>query len=108
MKNILLTCATGYIESHTAVVLSQFVHKVVLFDSLSNSSDSVLKKLAQISGRSLVFVKGDVRDFELIEKTLASYEIDPVIHFAGLKAVGESVEKPIDYYANNVQGTISC
>lgn len=105
--NILLTGGTGYIGSHTAVVLSELGYKVVLFDNLSNSSDVVLEKLAQISGQQLVFIKGDVRDFELIEKTLATYEIDAVIHFAGLKAVGESVEKPIDYYANNVQGSIS-
>ena len=107
MKNILLTGGTGYIGSHTAVVLSKLGHKVVLFDNLSNSSDAVLENLAQITGQRFFFVKGDVRDFELIEKMLVSYEIDAVIHFAGLKAVGESVEKPIDYYANNVHGTIS-
>jgi UDP-glucose 4-epimerase len=84
--NILLTGGTGYIGSHTAVVLSELGYQVVLLDNLSNSSDAVLEKLAQISGQQLVFIKGDVRDFELIEKTLATYEIDAVIHFAGLKA----------------------
>jgi len=107
LKNILLTGGTGYIGSHTAVVLSELGYQVVLLDNLSNSSDAVLEKLAQISGQQLVFIKGDVRDFKLIEKTLLTYEIDAVIYFAGLEAVGESVEKPIDYYANNVVGTIN-
>jgi UDP-glucose 4-epimerase len=105
--NVLLTGGTGYIGSHTAVVLSESGHQVVLYDNLSNSSDSVLEKLIQITGQQIHFVRGDVRDTELLRSTLASHNIDAVIHFAGLKAVGESVEKPVDYYANNVQGTIS-
>jgi len=79
----------------------------VLYDNLSNSSDQVLEKLSQITGRPIPFVKGDVRDTELLKSMLTSHGIDAVIHFAGLKAVGESVEKPVEYYANNVQGTIS-
>lgn len=105
--NVLLTGGTGYIGSHTSVVLTELGHLVVLYDNLSNSSDLVLHKLAQITGQPIPFVKGDVRDAELLTETLAAYRIDAVIHFAGLKAVGESVEKPADYYANNVQGTIS-
>ena len=105
--NILLTGGTGYIGSHTAVVLSHLGHKVVLFDNLSNSSDIVLENLSQITGQGLAFVKGDVRNTQLLESTINSHGIEAVIHFAGLKAVGESVEKPVDYYANNVQGTIS-
>lgn len=105
--NVLLTGGTGYIGSHTAVVLLQSGHRVVLYDNLSNSSDAVLEKLAQITGQPIPFIKGDVRDTELLKGTLAAHQIDAVIHFAGLKAVGESVEKPVDYYANNVQGTIS-
>lgn len=105
--NILLTGGTGYIGSHTAVVLSQLVHKVVLFDNLSNSSETVLERLAQITNQRFPFVRGDVRDTDLLKNTLANHSIDAVIHFAGLKAVGESVAKPVDYYANNVQGTIS-
>lgn len=105
--NVLLTGGTGYIGSHTAVVLSQLGHQVVLYDNLSNSSNLVLVKLAQITGQQIPFIKGDVRDTELLEGTLAAHHIVAVIHFAGLKAVGESVEKPVDYYANNVQGTIS-
>jgi UDP-glucose 4-epimerase len=105
--NILLTGGTGYVGSHTSVVLSQFGHQVVLFDNLSNSSISVLDKLAQITGQKIPFVKGDVRETELLRNTLISHSIDAVIHFAGLKAVRESIERPIDYYASNVQGTIS-
>ena len=82
-------------------------HRVVLYDNLSNSSDWVLEKLLQITGRPIPFVHGDVRDTELLQATLAAHRIDAVVHFAGLKAVGESVEKPAEYYANNVQGTIS-
>ena len=105
--NVLLTGGTGYIGSHTAVVVLQSGHRVVLYDNLSNSSDSVLQKFAQITGQPIPFIKGDVRDTELLRSTLAAHQIDAVVHFAGLKAVGESVEKPVDYYANNVQGTIS-
>ena len=105
--NVLLTGGTGYIGSHTSVVLTKFGHQVILYDNLSNSSDSVLKKLIQITGKKIRFVSGDVRDTQLLASTLASHGIDAVIHFAGLKAVGQSVDKPIEYYANNVQGTIS-
>jgi UDP-glucose 4-epimerase len=105
--NVLLTGGMGYIGSHTAVVLSRAGHQVVLYDNLSNSSDQVLEKLSQITDQPIPFVKGDVRDTELLKATLAAHEIDAVIHFAGLKAVGESVEKPVEYYANNLQGTIS-
>jgi UDP-glucose 4-epimerase len=105
--NVLLTGGMGYIGSHTGVVLLNSGHRVVLYDNLSNSSDRVLEKLAQVTGQLVPFVKGDVRDTDLLKATLAAHEIDAVIHFAGLKAVGESVEKPVEYYANNVQGTIS-
>jgi UDP-glucose 4-epimerase len=105
--NILLTGGTGYIGSHTAVVLSELGYKVVLYDNLSNSSDSVVEKLAQIIGQAIPFIRGDVRDTELLRGALTSHNVTAVIHFAGLKAVGESIEKPTDYYANNIQGTIS-
>lgn len=105
--NILLTGGMGYIGSHTAVVLSQQGHKVVLFDNLSNSNKTVLERLAQITNHHFPFVRGDVRDTELLKNALENYNIDAVIHFAGLKAVGDSVAKPVDYYANNVQGTVS-
>ncbi len=105
--NILLTGGTGYIGSHTAVVLAEAGHEVVLLDNFCNSKKSVLDRLEKILGKVLPCVEGDVRDTALAAKTLQDYKIDAVIHFAGLKAVGESVEKPIEYYANNVQGTIS-
>lgn len=105
--NILLTGGAGYIGSHTAVVLSQAGHEVVLLDNFCNSRKSVLERLQKILGKALLCIEGDVRDTALVAKTLQDYKIDAVIHFAGLKAVGESVEKSIEYYANNVQGTIS-
>ena len=105
--SVLLTGGTGYIGSHTATVLSKLGHQVVLYDNLSNSSDTVLEKIFQITGQQLNFVKGDVRDTVLLGKTINAYDIGAVIHFAGLKAVGESVDSPIEYYLNNVQGTLS-
>ena len=107
MSKILITGGTGYIGSHVAVILAQTNHEIVLYDNLSNSSSSVIGKLGQITGKPMAFVNGDVRDTELLTKTMVDHSIEAVIHFAGLKAVGESVDKPIDYYANNVQGTIS-
>ena len=101
-KNILLTGGMGYIGSHTAVVLSQAGYKVILYDNLCNSDSSVLNSLSEITGVHFPFVKGDVRDTAKLKKTLERYSIDAVIHFAGLKAVGESVSKPIEYYSNNV------
>ena len=105
--NVLLTGGTGYIGCHTSVVLSQLGYRVVLYDNLSNSSHTVLEKLAQITGHQIPFVRGDIRDTGLLEKVLAAHDVDAVIHFSGFKAVGESVDKPVDYYANNIQGTIS-
>jgi UDP-glucose 4-epimerase len=105
--NILLTGGAGYIGSHAAVVLSQASHEVVLLDNFCNSRKSVLERLQKILDKTLPCVEGDVRDTALVAKTLQDYKIDAVIHFAGLKAVGESTKKPIEYYANNVQGSIS-
>ena len=105
--NILLTGGAGYIGSHTAVVLSQSGHEVVLLDNFCNSDPSVLDRLEKILGKALPCIEADVRETDVVEKVLREYKINAVIHFAGLKAVGESNEKPIEYYANNVQGTIS-
>jgi UDP-glucose 4-epimerase len=102
-----LTGGIGYIGSHTAVVLSEAGHEVVLFDNLCNSKRSVLDRLETITGKRFPFIEGDVRDAAKLEETLTAYHIDAVIHFAGLKAVGESVEKPIEYYDNNIGGMIS-
>ena len=105
--NVLLSGGTGYIGSHTAVVLSRSGHQVILYDNLSNSSGSVVDKISHLTRQKISFVRGDVLDTELLRNTLASHRIDVVIHLAGLKAVGESIEKPVDYYVNNVQGTVS-
>jgi UDP-glucose 4-epimerase len=88
-------------------VLSEAGHEVVLFDNLCNSKRSVLDRLETITGKRFPFIEGDVRDAAKLEETLTAYNIDAVIHFAGLKAVGESVEKPIEYYDNNIGGMIS-
>ena len=105
--NILLTGGTGYIGSHTAVVLAEAGHHVVLYDNFCNSLPEVVQRLKSITGQSMPLIEGDVRDTALLTQTLQTHQISAVIHFAGLKAVGESVVKPIDYYANNVQGSIS-
>lgn len=104
---VLLTGGAGYIGSHTAIVLAQSGHQIVLFDNLSNSSSEVVEKISQIVGRQIILVQGDVRDTQALIEVMQQHAIDAVIHFAGLKSVGESVLKPIDYYSNNVQGTIS-
>lgn len=104
---VLLTGGAGYIGSHTAVVLSQAGYEVVILDNFCNSHKSVLTRLQQILGKALSYVEGDIRDTALVKKLLQEHQIDSVIHFAGLKAVGESVQNPIEYYENNVIGTIS-
>ena len=104
---LLLTGGTGYIGSHTAVVLSQAGHDVVLLDNLSNSKHAVLSRLQTILGQPLPFVQADVRDTEAVTRVLKDHGIQAVFHFAGLKAVGESVAQPLHYFANNVQGTVS-
>lgn len=105
--NILLTGGTGYIGSHAAVVLAQAGHEVVLYDNLCNSRADVARRLAQIVGRPMPLVEGDVRDTALLTQTLQDHAIGAVVHFAGLKAVGESVAEPLVYYDNNVGGTLS-
>ena len=104
---VLLTGGTGYIGSHTAVALVQAGHEVLLYDNLCNSKASVVDRLERILGQRPALVQGDIRDTALLQNTLAQHGIEAVIHFAGLKAVGESVAQPVDYYANNVQGTVS-
>lgn len=104
---VLLTGGLGYIGSHTAVVLSDAGYTPVLLDNLSNSSRDVHHAIEMITGRSLPFVESDVRDTQRVSTTLMEHQISAVIHFAGLKAVGESVTHPIAYFDNNVCGTIS-
>jgi UDP-glucose 4-epimerase len=104
---ILLTGGTGYIGSHTAAVLTEAEYEVVLLDNLSNSRRDVVERLRQITGRTLPFVEADVRDRATVAKVLRDYACSAVIHFAGLKAVGESVQKPLAYFDNNVGGTLA-
>jgi len=106
-KAVLLTGGMGYIGSHTAVELLESGYEVVLYDNLSNSDIDVKKKIHEITNKKVSFVEGDVLDTRLLIQTLKDFKVDSVIHFAGLKAVGESVEKPIDYFDNNISGSIS-
>lgn len=103
----LLTGGTGYIGSHTCVQLMAAGHEAVIIDNLYNSREDVLDRIAQITGQRPVFYRGDILDGELLARIFREQKIDAVVHFAGLKAVGESVEKPLFYYHNNVAGTIS-
>ena len=103
---VLVTGGAGYIGSHTCVELLEAGHEVVVFDNLSNSSEEALNRVKEISGKSLAFVKGDICDPEAMQKVFESHAIDSVIHFAGLKAVGESVQQPVRYYHNNVNGSL--
>ena len=104
---LLLTGGTGFIGSHTAVALAQAGHEVVLLDNFCNSKPSVLERLHRITGQAMPFIECDVRDSASLSKALQDHSVEAVVHFAGLKAVGESVAKPVDYFANNVQGTVS-
>ncbi len=103
---ILLTGGAGYIGSHTAVEALQAGYEVVVFDNLSNSNPRSLERVAQIAGRPVDFVEGDIRDRAALRRLFADHAIDAVVHFAGFKAVGESVEKPLLYYDNNIAGSI--
>lgn len=103
---ILVTGGTGYIGSHTVVDLVQNGHEVVVFDNLSNSSITVLEGIRGITGRSIDFVRGDVRDASALVRLFRDYPISAVVHFAGHKSVEESVANPLMYYDNNVIGSI--
>ena len=105
-KMILITGGAGYIATHTLVELKKANFDFVVYDNFSNSSKEALKRVKKITGAKVKFVKGDIRDKKALRKVFKKYEIDSVIHFAGLKAVGESVAKPLKYYDNNVVGTI--
>lgn len=103
---ILVTGGAGYIGSHTVVELQNAGYDVVVMDNLSNSSEKSLERVEQITGKPVKFCKADILDREATEEIFAKESIDSVIHFAGLKAVGESVRKPWEYYHNNIAGTL--
>lgn len=104
---ILLTGGAGYIGSHTALALVEAGHTVVAYDNLANASRESLRRVEHLAGASIEFYQGDVRNRRKLAEVFERHEIDSVIHFAGLKAVGESVHKPLAYYDNNVGGTIA-
>lgn len=104
---ILVTGGTGYIGSHTCVLLLEHGYDVVIIDNLSNSKIEVVDKIKKITSKDVIFYKGDVRDKELLTRIFSENKIDGVIHFAGLKAVGESVKKPLMYYKNNIDSTLN-
>ena len=105
-KTVLVTGGAGYIGSHTCVELLDRGYTPVVIDNFSNSSEESVKRVEKITGKKVRLYCGDVRDAELLDKIFTENKIDWVIHFAGLKAVGESVSKPIEYYYNNIAGTL--
>ena len=104
---ILVTGGAGYIGSHTCVELLNAGYEVVVYDNLSNSSEKSLERVEKITGKKVTFYKGDILDQERLNEVFEKENIDSCIHFAGLKAVGESVEKPWEYYNNNISGTLT-
>lgn len=105
--SVLVTGGAGYIGSHTMVELLNAGHSVVCLDNFSNSAPEAIKRVQKITGRQVTLVEGDIRDTDALEVLLSQRPIDRVVHFAALKAVGESVAKPLAYYDNNVAGTLS-
>jgi len=105
--NILVTGGAGYIGSHTSLLLLEAGHQVIIADNLSNSSEESLRRVKKLTGRELKFYNVDLLDIEKFEQVFRENEIDSVIHFAGLKAVGESVSMPLHYYHNNLTGTFN-
>ncbi|WP_119328059.1 UDP-glucose 4-epimerase GalE [Cysteiniphilum halobium] len=104
---ILITGGTGFIGSHTVVEFLTAGLDVVILDNLYNSSDKVINQIKEITNKKPIFVKGDIRDKNILQQVFGQYDIKMVIHFAALKAVGESVFKPLEYYDNNVAGTLN-
>ena len=102
---ILVTGGAGYIGSHTTLALLNAGHNVVVLDNLCNSSAESLERVAKLAGRAPAFVDGDIRDRAVLDRLFAEHSVDAVLHFAGLKAVGESVAQPLRYYDNNVHGS---
>ena len=103
MNKILITGRAGYIGSHTLIELNNAGYEFIVYDNLSNSSEESLKRVEKIMGKNITFIQGDIRDTKKLQEVFSKYQIESVIHFAGLKAVGE---KPLEYYDNNVVGTL--
>jgi UDP-glucose 4-epimerase len=103
---VLVTGGAGYIGTHTVVLLIEAGYEVVIFDNFSNASKESIRRVEKIVGQNILVIEGDVRSREDLHKVFTAHNIDAVIHFAGLKAVGESVEQPLRYYDNNVSGSI--
>ncbi len=104
---ILVTGGAGYIGSHTCILLIEAGYEVIVFDNFSNSSIESIKRVEKIVGSSIVVIEGDIRNRDDLRGVFENHKIDAVIHFAGLKAVGESVEQPLRYYDNNISGTVA-
>jgi len=107
MENILITGGTGYIGSHVALELLKSKFNVFVIDNLSNSSDDSLKTVEKITGKKITFKEGDVRNQDFLDHFFKTHSIDCVIHCAGLKAVAESIQKPYEYYQNNIIGSLN-
>ena len=107
MANILVTGGAGYIGSHTCIELLNAGHEVVVLDNLSNSSEESLNRVQELTEKSLTFIQGDIRDGHTLDQLFQQHAIDAVIHFAGLKAVGESQQIPLTYFDNNIAGSIN-
>lgn len=105
--NILVTGGAGYIGSHTCIELLNAGYEVTVVDNLSNASSESIRRVEKITGKKIAFHEVDIRDKEGLQRIFAADQIDAVIHFAGLKAVGESVKKPLEYYQNNLEGTMT-
>ena len=105
--NILLTGGAGYIGSHTAVELLEAGYDVIIADDLSNSKMESVRRIEKITGRTVTFYQCDVADEAAVATIFSAHTIDAVIHFAGYKAVGESVQKPLSYYRNNLTTTLT-
>lgn len=106
-EKILVTGGAGYIGSHTTLALLEAGFEVVVLDNLCNSSAESLRRVERICGKAPLFIEGDIRNAELLDGLFREHRIAAVLHFAGLKAVGESVQKPLDYYENNVAGSVT-
>ena len=104
---ILVTGGAGYIGSHTCIALHEAGYKIVVYDNLSNSSREAINRVSKLIDAPIEFIEGDIRDLERLREVFSAHQFFAVIHFAGLKAVGESVAKPLMYYDNNVSGTIT-